>query len=259
MKRLLVIGIVSALFLSGCAGLDEDETKNWTPERLYSEAKEKMDDGDYAAAIKYLEKLEARYPYGRLAEQAQLESAYAYYKDDEPALAIAAAERFIRLHPTHPNVDYAYYLRGLVNFHGEKNFVNWLFGAKDDLAERDAKGLREAYLAFKELVERFPQSRYAEDSAKRMAYLFEAQARHEIHVARYYYSRGAYVAAVNRSKYAIENFPQTPATEDALGVQVLSYKRMGLDALYSDTMRILRLNFPESRYIAEAEALQSGG
>lgn len=259
MKRLLVIGIVSALFLSGCAGLDEDETKNWTPERLYSEAKEKMDDGDYAAAIKYLEKLEARYPYGRLAEQAQLESAYAYYKDDEPALAIAAAERFIRLHPTHPNVDYAYYLRGLVNFHGEKNFVNWLFGAKDDLAERDAKGLREAYLAFKELVERFPQSRYAEDSAKRMAYLFEAQARHEIHVARYYYSRGAYVAAVNRSKYAIENFPQTPATEDALGIQVLSYKRMGLDALYSDTMRILRLNFPESRYIAEAEALQSGG
>ncbi len=259
MKRLLAIGFVSVLLLSGCAGLDEDETKNWTPERLYSEAKEKMDDGDYAAAIKYLEKLEARYPYGRLAEQAQLESAYAYYKDDEPALAIAAAERFIRLHPTHPNVDYAYYLRGLVNFHGEKSFVNWLFGAKDDLAERDAKGLREAYLAFKELVERFPRSRYAEDSAKRATYLFEAQARHEIHVARYYYSRGAYIAAVNRSKYALENFPQTPATEDALGIQVMSYKRMGLDVLYNDTMRVLRLNFPQSRYIAEAEALQSGG
>ncbi len=258
MKRLLAIGIVSALLLSGCAGLDEDETKNWTPERLYSEAKEKMDDGDYTAAIKYLEKLEARYPYGRLAEQAQLEAAYAYYKDDEPALAIAAAERFIRLHPTHPNVDYAYYLRGLVNFHGEKSFVNWLFGAKDDLAERDAKGIREAYLAFKELVERFPHSRYAEDSTKRMAYLFEAQARHEIHVARYYYSRGAYVAAVNRSKYALENFPQTLATEDALGIQVMAYKRMGLDALYSDTMRVLRLNFPQSRYIAEAEALTGG-
>ncbi len=259
MKRLLAIGFVSVLLLSGCAGLDEDETKNWTPERLYSEAKEKMDDGDYAAAIKYLEKLEARYPYGRLAEQAQLETAYAYYKDDEPALAIAAAERFIRLHPTHPNVDYAYYLRGLVNFHGEKSFVNWLFGAKDDLAERDAKGIREAYLAFKELTERFPRSRYAEDSAKRMAYLFEAQARHEIHVAQYYYSRGAYIAAVNRSKYALENFPQTLATEDALGIQVMSYKRMGLDVLYNDTMRVLRLNFPQSRYIAEAEALQSGG
>jgi outer membrane protein assembly factor BamD len=259
MKRLLAIGIVSALLLSACAGFDEDETKNWTPERLHSEAKEKMDDGDYATAVKYLEKLEARYPYGRLAEQAQLEIAYAYYKDDEHALAVAAAERFIRLHPTHPNVDYAYYLRGLVNFHGEKGFVNWLFGAEDDLAERDTKGLREAYLAFKELVERFPHSRYAEDSAKRMHYLFEAQARHEIHVARYYYSRGAYVAAVNRSKYALENFPQTPATEDALGIQVMAYKRMGLDALYSDTLRILRLNFPQSRYIAEAEALKSGG
>ncbi len=258
MKRLLAIGIVFVLLLSGCAGLDEDETKNWSPERLYSEAKEKMDDGDYAAAIKYLEKLEARYPYGRLAEQAQLEIAYAYYKDDEPALAIAATERFIRLHPTHPNVDYAYYLRGLVNFHGEKSFVNWLFGAKDDLAERDSKGIREAYLAFKELVERFPHSRYAEDSAKRMAYLFEAQARHEIHVAHYYYSRGAFVAAVNRCKYALENFPQTPASEDALGIQTLAYKRMGLNDLYNDMLRVLRLNFPQSRYIAEAEALTGG-
>lgn len=259
MKRLLVLGIVSALLLTGCAGLDEDETKNWTPERLHSEAREKMDDGDYAAAITYLEKLEARYPYGRLADQAQLEAAYAYYKDDEPALAIAAAERFIRLHPTHPNVDYAYYLRGLVNFHGEKNFVNWLFGAKDDLAERDPKGTREAYLAFKELVERFPHSRYAEDSAKRMAYLFEAQARHEIHVARYYYSRGAYVAAVNRCKYALENFPQTPANEDALGIQAMAYKRMGLNDLHNDMMRVLRLNFPASRYLAEAETLPAGG
>lgn len=259
MKHLLSIGILSLVLLAGCAGLDEDETKNWTPERFYSEAKEKIQDGDYETAIKYLEKLEARFPYGRHAEQAQLEVAYAYYKNDEPALAIAAAERFIRLHPTHPNVDYAYYLRGLVNFHGEQSFVNWLFGAKEDLAERDPKGTREAYLAFKELVERFPHSRYAEDSAKRIAYLFEAQARHEILTARFYYDRGAYVAAVNRCKFALENYPQTPSVEDALGIQAMAYKRMGMETLYSDTLRILRLNFPDSRYFAEAEALPSGG
>ncbi len=259
MKRLLAIGIVTATLLAGCAGLDEDETKNWSAERFYSAAKEKMDDGDYDSAIKLLEKLEARFPYGRHAEQAQLEAAYAYYKNDDAALAIAAAERFIRLHPTHPNVDYAYYLRGLVNFHGEQNFINWLFGAKDDLAERDPKGTREAYLAFKEVVERFPHSRYAEDSAKRMAYLFEAQARHEVLVARFYYNRGAYVAAVNRCKFALENYPQTPSMEDALGIQAMAYKRMGLDPLYTDTLRILRLNFPNSRYLAEAETLRAGG
>lgn len=258
MKRYLVIGLVSAALLAGCAGLDEDETKNWSAERFYSTAKEKMDDGDYDAAIKYLEKLEARFPYGRYAEQAQLEAAYAYYKNDDPALAIAGAERFIRLHPTHPSVDYAYYLKGLVNFHGEKNFINWLFGAQEDLAERDPKGTRDAYFAFKDLVERFPNSRYAEDSAKRMAYLFEAQARHEIHVARFYYRRGAYVAAVNRCKSALENYPQMPAMEDALGIQALAYKKMGLEPLYTDTLRILRLNFPDSRYIADAESLPGG-
>ncbi len=258
MKRYLAIGVVTAALLGGCASLNEDETKNWSAERFYSAAKEKMDDGDYESAIKYLEKLEARFPYGRYAEQAQIEAAYAYYKNEDPALALAGAERFIRLHPTHPNVDYAYYLKGLVNFHGEQTFVNWLLGAKEDLAERDPKGTRDAYFAFKELIERFPHSRYAEDSAKRAAYLFEAQARHEIHVARFYYQRGAYVAAVNRCKSALENYPQTPSMEDALGIQAMAYKKMGLEALYADTLRILRLNFPGSRYIAEAESLKSG-
>ncbi len=259
LKRLLALGMVSALLLAGCASLDDDETKGWSVQKLYIEAKDKMSDGDYETAIKYFEKLEARYPYGRYAEQAQLEVAYAYYKNDDPALSIAAAERFIRLHPTHPSVDYAYYLKGLVNFHGEQSFVNWLFGAKEDLAQRDPKGTREAYLAFKELVERFPQSRYAEDSVKRMAYLFEAQARHEIQVARFYYNRGAYVAAVNRCKYTLEAYPRTPAVEDALGIQAMSYKRMGLEPLYTDTVRVLKLNFPESRYLAEAERLRADG
>ncbi len=241
------------LFFTGCAGITEDPTKNWSPEKFYKEAKDKVAEGDYETAIKYFEGLEARYPYGRYAEQAQLEIAYAYYKYDEPALSIAAADRFIRLHPTHPNVDYAYYLKGLVNFHGEKGLVNWLFGAKDDLSDRDPKGARESYSAFREVVERFPNSRYAEDARQRMAYLFEAQARYETQVARYYYDRDMYVAAINRSKYALENYPRTPATEDALGVMALSYKAMGMNDLMKDTLRLLSRNFPNSRYVAELQ------
>lgn len=239
------------LVVSGCSGLTEDPTKNWSPEKFYTEAKDKVAEGDYETAIKYFETLEARYPYGRYAEQAQLEIAYAYYKYEEPALALAAADRFIRLHPTHPNVDYAYYLKGLVNFHGEKAFVNWLLGSKDDLSDRDPKGALEAYSAFNEVVQRFPNSRYAEDARHRMAYLFEAQAKYETLVARFYYDRAAYVAAVNRAKYTLENYPRTPSTEDALGIMALSYKAMGMDDLLKDNVRILRRNFPGSRYLAE--------
>src|SRR3989344_4042963 len=156
-SQLVSILLVLALF-GGCAG-NEDPTKNWSPEKLYNEAKTKVDEADYETAIKYFEILESRYAYGRYAEQAQLEIAYANYKYDEPALALAAADRFIRLHPTHPNVDYAYYLKGLVNFHGEKSVANWLFGAKDDLSDRDPKGALESYSALREVVERFPNSR----------------------------------------------------------------------------------------------------
>lgn len=247
--------LLACLALAACASVT-DPTKDWTPERFYAEAKERMADGDWAAAIKHLETLEARFPYGRYAEQAQLEIAYAYYKDEEPALALAAADRFIRQHPTHPNVDYAYYLKGLVNFHGSKNFVYWLLGVEDDLSDRDPKGARDAYNAFRELVERFPNSRYAADAQSRMAYLFDAQARYEVKVARFYFDRGAYVAAVNRCKHALENFPRTPATEDALGIQAMAYKRLGMEKLMADTVRVLKRNFPESRYLAEIESIK---
>jgi len=242
------------LLFAGCSGLSEDPTKNWSPEKLYTEAKDKVSAGDYETGIKYLESLEARYPYGRYAEQAQLELAYAQYKYDEPALAIAAADRFIRLYPTHPNVDYAYYLKGLVNFHGEKSIANWLFRQKDDLSDRDPKGARDSYNAFRELVERFPNSRYAPDARHRMAYLFDSQARYETQVARFYYERDDYVAAVNRCKYMLEHYPRTPATEDALGIMALSYRDMGLDGLMKDTLRVLVENFPASHYIAEIGA-----
>jgi len=242
--------LLALLVMSGCASVT-DPTKDWTPERFYQEAKDKLNDGDYPAAIKYFEQLEARYPYGRYSEQAQLEIAYAYYKDEEPALALAAADRFIRQHPTHPHVDYAYYLKGLINFRGHVGLVNWLLGAKDDPSDHDPKAARESYEAFRELVERFPKSRYAEDSRQRMAYLFDAQARFETKVARFYYEHGAYVAAVNRCKYALETYPRTPATEDALGIQALAYQKLGMTKLYQDTVRVLKQNFPNSRYLGE--------
>ena len=243
------------MFIASCSGMSKDPTKDWPPEKLYKEAKEIVADGEYETGIKYFESLESRYPYGRYSEQAQLEIAYAYYKYDDPALAIAAADRFIRLHPTHPNVDYAYYLKGLVNFLGEKGLASWLLGAKDDLSDRDPKGARDSYMAFREVVERFPNSRYAEDSKLRMAYLFDAQARYETLVARFYYDRKSYVAAVNRSQHALATYPRTPATEDALGLMALSYQAMGIDDLKQDTVRLLTRNFPNSRYLAELDKL----
>ncbi len=236
---------------AGCATLEEDPTKDWSAERFYQEAKQALASGNYETAIKYYQALEARYPYGRYAEQAILESAYAYYKNDEPALAVAAADRFIRLYPTHPHVDYAYYLKGLAHFRGKRSLFDWLLGGEGDLSDRDPKAASEAYNAFRELVERFPESRYAADARQRMAYLYEAQARHEVEVARFYYERGAYVAAVNRAKYALEHYPRAPATEDALGLLALSYRKMGLAKLSEDARRVLALNFPDSRYLEE--------
>lgn len=252
--RILSLLFLVALF-SGCSGLDEDPTKDWGPEQFYTEAKDKMADGDYETAIKLLEQLEVRFPYGRYAEQAQLEVAYAYFKHDEPALAVAAVDRFLRLHPTHANIDYAYYLKGVVNFKGERGIMATLLGASDDPMEHDPKALREGYQAFTEVVTRFPNSRYAPDAAARRDFLFDAQARYETYVARFYYNRGAYLACLNRARYALETYPRTTATEEALGLSALSYQKLGITDLMDDTLRVLRLNFPASRYLVEVESL----
>ncbi len=251
---LIFVPLMSLLVLAGCAS-SLDPTKDWTPEKFYQEAKDRLNDSNYDEAIKLFEQLQGRYPYGRYAEQAQLEIAYAQYKYDEPGLALAACDRFIRQYPTHPNVDYAYYLKGIVNFHGKKSFMNWLIGSEDDLHDRDVKATRESYESFKEVVQRFPNSRYAEDSRARMNYQFGVMARYEVSVARYYYQRGAYVAAVNRTKFTLENFSRTPETEDALGIQTMAYKKMNMQKLYEDTLRVLSLNFPGSHYLEEIKAL----
>jgi outer membrane protein assembly factor BamD len=260
MRHIVLVLILAVTgLLAGCATTEQDPTANWSAERFYMEAKKNLEDYNWKQAVKYFEQLESRYPYGRYTEQAQLEIAYAYYKDDESALGLAAADRFIRMHPTHANVDYAYYLKGLINFHGERSLLSSLLNSKDDLSDRDLRGTRESYNAFRELVERFPKSRYAKDAEQRMTYLVHAQARYEIQVARYYLQRGAYVAAVNRAKYALEHYPRASAVEDALGIQALAYKRLGLTKLADDTVRVLKKNFPESRYFEEIEAASEPG
>lgn len=248
LSLLAPLAVVAALLLGSCASSPErDETAHWSAERLYGEAKDSMASKDWTQAIKYFEKLEARYPYGRFAQQAQIEIAYAYWKDNERASALAAIDRFIKQYPNHPHVDYAYYLKGLVNFNENTGLLSGL--SDPDMSERDPKATRDAYASFKELVTRFPDSKYAEDSAARMRYLVNSLASHEVHVARYYMKRGAYVAAVNRAQYALQEYPRAPATEEAIYVMVKAYDALGLDDLRDAADRVLRTNFPNSQYL----------
>ena len=245
----VVIGAcVGTTLLGGCGLLPDqiDETAGWSANKLYSEAKSSMADGAYDKAIKYFEKLEARFPYGRYAQQAQLEVAYAYYRQSEPASAIAACDRFIRLHPNHPNVDYAYYLKGLANFNEDLGLLGYV--SLQDLTERDPKAARESFDAFKQLVSKFPESRYAADATARMKYLVNALASHEVHVARYYMKREAYVAAVNRAQTAVKTYPDAPANEEALFIMVKAYDLLGMNELRDDAERVMRKNFPNSEY-----------
>lgn len=249
MRRILAPLLV-AVILAGCGLLPEqaDETRDWSAARLYTEAKSQLAEGNYERAIKLFERLEARYPYGPYAQQAQLEVAYAYYKDNEPVSAIAAADRFIKLYPNHPHVDYAYYLKGLANFIEDRGLLAGLGG--QDMSERDPRAARESFDAFKELVTRFPDSKYTPDALARMRYLVNALASHEVHVARYYFKRGAYVAAANRGKYVVEHYQQAPALEEALYIMAMSYDRLDLADLRDDALRVLRQNFPTSPYLA---------
>ncbi|MDW8469868.1 MAG: outer membrane protein assembly factor BamD [Burkholderiales bacterium] len=248
-RSLLVpLAAAAALALGACAWLPkDDDTAGWSAQRLYGEAKDAMAAKNWERAIKLLEKLEARYPYGRFAQQAQIEIAYAYWKNGERASALAAADRFIKLYPNHPNLDYVYYLKGLVNF----NENTGLLGALDaaDMTERDPKGAREAFEAFREVVTRFPESKYRDDAVARMRWLVNALAQHEVHVARYYMKRGAYVAAANRAQYAVQHYPQAPAIEEAVFIMVKAYDALGMIELRDAAERVMRMNFPDSKYL----------
>jgi len=242
--------VLPLLLLSAC-GLFQDKddpTSDWSAKRFYDEAKDEMTSGNYEQAIKYFETLESRYPYGVFSQQAQIESAYAYFKQGESASAVAAIDRFLKLHPNHPNNDYAYYLKGLVHFNEDLGLLGRI--TSQDFTERDSKAARDSFDAFKELVQRFPASKYTSDALARMKYLVNALASGEVHVARWYMRRGAYVAAANRAQFALQNYPESPATEEALFLMVKAYDALGMNKLRDDAERVMRKNFPKSIYFA---------
>jgi outer membrane protein assembly factor BamD len=249
MKRSVALFVlVLTAALAACSFIDkQDPAGTMSAEKLYAEAKDALEGGQYDLAIKRYETLEARFPYGRYSQQGQLEVAYAYYKQNEQASAVAAAERFMKLHPNHPNVDYAYYLKGLAYFNEDLGILSKL--SRQDRTERDPKSARESFDAFKDLVQRFPDSKYAPDALARMKYLVNALASHEVHVARWYIRRGAYVAAANRAQYALKNYPEAPAQEEALLIMIQAYDALGMAELRDDTERILRKNFPDSEHL----------
>ena len=256
------LSVVSALLLtglallSGCAGNQADPTAKMTPEEIYAQAKEEISNIQYAKGIALLEKLEGRAAGTLLAQQAQLEKAYAHYKAEEPAQAVATLDRFMRLHPASPAIDYALFLKGLVNFNENMGlFGSWI---NQDLSERDQQAAKEAFAAFKELVTRFPHSRYASDARARMTYIVNSLAKYEVHVARYYYSRGAYLAAVNRAQQAINDYREAPAVEEALYLLFQSYEALQLPQLRDDALRVLKSSFPQSEYISRIDKVKSG-
>jgi outer membrane protein assembly factor BamD len=248
---MLAIVIGSASLVSGCAtdSLARDETLNWSADRLYAEAKDEMNSGNWAAAVKMLEKLESRYPFGRYAQQAQIDTAYAHWKENEIGLSLAAIDRFLKLYPNHERVDYMLYLKGLVNFNDRSTLFTHITG--EDLAERDPKAAREAFDSFKELLTRFPKSDYAEDAASRMNFLINTLASNDVHVARFYMRRGATLAAVNRAQNVVKSYQEAPALEEALAIMVVGYQQLGLDTLSQDARRVLQKNFPQSVYLTK--------
>ena len=247
-----IAALLPLLLLSACGLFPDkgDPTRDWSAARLYKEAKDELNSGSYEQAIKYYESLEARFPYGAYSQQAQIESAYAYFKQGEAASAIAAIDRFLKLHPSHPSTDYAYYLKGLVHFNEDMGLFGKFSG--QDLTERDPKAARDSFDAFKELAQRFPESKYTPDGLARMKYLVNALASSEVHVARWYMRRGAYIAAANRAQFALLNYPQAPAIEEALFVMVKAYDALGMYDLRDDAERVMRGNFPKSAYLAGA-------
>lgn len=254
--KFLLVGFV--LMLSACGVLTSepiDETKTWSAPKLYAEARSELQGGNFEKAISLFEKLESRYPFGTFATQAQMEIAYAYYRQGDQAQATAAVDRFIKLHPGHPNVDYMYYLRGLITFNDKVGLFNFI--APQDLSERDPKGVRDAYDSFRILADKFPNSQYAADANGRLAYLVNAMAQYDVHVANYYYRRGAYLAAANRAQTAVKEFNQAPAVEEALFIMVRSYDALGMTDLRDDADRVFRTNFPNSKYLQGPEGKKS--
>ena len=241
--------LATALVLTACSTKPVDETVGWSPNRIYTEATEERSAGNYEKAVTLLEKLEGRAAGTPLAQQAQLDKAYTHYKAGEQAQGLAAIDRFQKLHPTSPAMDYALYLKGLINFNDNLGLFGSL--ARQDLSERDQKAAKESFEAFRELVSRFPDSRYSPDARLRMTYIVNSLAQYEVHVARYYHSRGAYVAAINRAQSALTDYTDAPALEEALFIIVKSYDALGMTQLRDDARRVMQASYPQSEYLSK--------
>ena len=238
----------AAFLAAGCSSTKEDKTANWSPNRIYAEAKDELNSGAYDKAVPLFETLEGRAAGTPLAQQAQLDKAYSQFKDGQKAEAIATLDRFMRLHPASPAIDYALYLKGVINFNDELGLLSFL--SRQDLSERDQKAAKDSFESFRELSTRFPESRYAQDARQRMTYIVNSLAQYEVHVARYYYQRGAYVAAINRAQLALADYQNVPALEEALYILVRSYDALGMASLRDDAQRVMNSTYPQSKYSA---------
>ncbi|MBU3539266.1 outer membrane protein assembly factor BamD [Polynucleobacter sp. UK-Gri1-W3] len=253
---LLFTLIIALMLLSGCAGSDgsKDDTDIWSEAKLYSEATDKLNDADFAKCGKYFEKLEARFPFSPYSQQAQINAAYCYWKAQEQTQALVAIDRFIKLHQGSPSLDYAYYLKGLITFNDDLGWLGKFTG--QDLSERDPKAAKEAFESFKVVVERFPDSKYAPDALDRMRYIVNSLAEADVIVARFYYQRGAYLAAANRAQLVIRDYDRAPAVEEALYILTKSYEKLGMVQLSNDSARVFKLNFPDSEMLLTGERVK---
>ncbi len=253
MWRAAILAVLAvSLQLAGCASDPKEGSAAETAERLYKEAREDMESGAYERAIKSLERVEGLAAGTLLAQQSLLDIAYLNWRSGERAAALTAVERFIKLNPSSPALDYALYLRGVINFNDDLGLLGNLAG--QDLSERDQRASRDAFQAFKQLIDQFPASQYAEDARLRMDYIVHSLAKYEVHVARYYLRRGAYVAAAHRAQQAVTDFQQAPAVEEALHIMVQSYDKLQLPALRDDAERVLRKNYPDSAFLSQGSS-----
>lgn len=242
-----IVALLLAALLAGCSSTSEDKTAGWSVERIRAEAQDEMSSGAYDKAASLLEKLEGRAAGTPLAQQAQIDKAYAHYKAGDKAQAAATLDRFMKLHPASPALDYALYLKGLSFFND--NLGMFASIARQDLSERDQQASKDSFEALSELVRRFPQSRYAADARQRMSYIVNSLAQYEVHVAHYYFDRGAYVAAIARAQAALADYPGVAAHEEALSLLMRSYDALGMAQLRDDTRRVLERSYPQSAYL----------
>ena len=250
-QLIALVLIAGSLTFAGCSSSDETSKKamaNMGATQLYERAKTSMEAGNFSSAAETLSTLDARFPFGPLSHQVQLDLIYSYYKSGRPEEALATIDRFIRLNPNHSDVDYAMYMRGLTNMEADANLFQELMNI--DRTDRDPSKSRQAFTDFRRLLQEFPDSKYAADARKRMVFIKNRLASYEIAIARFYMRRQAYVAAANRGKYVIEHYPDTEQVQAALEIMVESYDQLGLSELKSNAMKTLKLNFPDSSFIS---------